>query len=49
MTNEQKDRFETLIDSMHYAKGGVFFLYGYDGVGKTYIWRSLTSFVMIRG
>ena len=24
-------------------EGGMFFLYGYGGTGKTYIWRTLAS------
>ncbi|GJW41620.1 ATP-dependent DNA helicase PIF1-like protein [Tanacetum coccineum] len=30
-------------------KGGVFFLYGYGGTGKTYIWRTLSAAIRCKG
>ncbi|WOK97780.1 ATP-dependent DNA helicase PIF4-like [Canna indica] len=30
-------------------EGGVFFLYGYGGTGKTYIWKALTSALRSKG
>ncbi|CAN4126443.1 unnamed protein product [Withania somnifera] len=36
----------TLVDE---AKGGLFFLYGYGGTGKAFIWRTLSSGILSRG
>ena len=49
MIDEEKGVFETLIDFVHYAKGELFFLYGYSGIEKTYIWRTLTSLLRSEG
>jgi len=29
-------------------KGGVFFLYGHDGTWKTYMWRTLASYIRLQ-
>ncbi|XP_035832991.1 ATP-dependent DNA helicase pif1-like [Helianthus annuus] len=31
------------------GKGGVFFLYGYDGTGKTYLWKTLAASIRCNG
>ncbi|XP_047270340.1 uncharacterized protein LOC124899490 [Capsicum annuum] len=36
----------TVVDE---DRGGLFFLYGYGGTGKTFIWRSLSSGIRSRG
>ena len=42
--------FNTLIDAINVGKSGVFFfLYWYDGIGKTCIWKALTSFLQSKG
>ncbi|XP_058775057.1 uncharacterized protein LOC131649304 [Vicia villosa] len=42
-TAEQKTIFDKIMASVHSQKGGVFFLHGYGGTGKTYMWRTLAS------
>ena len=49
MTSEQKGVYNTLIDSVKSGNSGVFFLYGYGGTGKTYIWQALTSSLRFEG
>ncbi|KAL3623920.1 hypothetical protein CASFOL_032736 [Castilleja foliolosa] len=43
MTTEQKGVYSNIIRDVNSDKGGVFFVYGYGGTGKTYIWRTLSA------
>ncbi|XP_058751157.1 uncharacterized protein LOC131624213 [Vicia villosa] len=43
LTDEQAKIFEKIMTAVHAQKGGVFFLHGYSGTGKTYMWRTLAS------
>uniref|UniRef100_A0A0R0HCZ1 ATP-dependent DNA helicase n=1 Tax=Glycine max TaxID=3847 RepID=A0A0R0HCZ1_SOYBN len=43
MTDEQKQIYHKIMEAVNNNKGGMFFLYGYGGTGKTYIWRTLAS------
>ncbi|GKB85688.1 ATP-dependent DNA helicase PIF1-like protein [Tanacetum coccineum] len=43
LTAEQKIIYTRVISAVENNKGGVFFLYGYDGTGKTYIWKTLSA------
>ncbi|XP_071703910.1 uncharacterized protein [Rutidosis leptorrhynchoides] len=40
LTSEQKEAYDQIIKAVDHGKGGVFFLYGYDGTGKTFLWIS---------
>ncbi|MCI18167.1 helicase-like protein, partial [Trifolium medium] len=40
---EQRSHFNKILTAVEKQKGGVFFLHGYGGTGKTYIWRTLAS------
>ena len=33
------------MEAVNNQQGGVFFLYGYGGTGKTYMWRTLASYI----
>ncbi|XP_058774276.1 uncharacterized protein LOC131648518 [Vicia villosa] len=46
--DEQRTVFNTIIGAVNNERGGVFFLYGYGGTGKTYIWRTLASCIRSR-
>ncbi|XP_058753699.1 uncharacterized protein LOC131626879 [Vicia villosa] len=48
LTDEQRTVFNTIIGVVNNERGGVFFLYGYGGTGKTYIWRTLASCIRSR-
>ncbi|XP_058786723.1 uncharacterized protein LOC131661242 [Vicia villosa] len=48
LTDEQRTVFKTIIGAVNNERGGVFFLYGYGGTGKTYIWRTLASCIRSR-
>ncbi|XP_058742091.1 uncharacterized protein LOC131614535 [Vicia villosa] len=43
LTDEQRSIFDKIMASVDAQKGGVFFLHGYGGTGKTYMWRTLAS------
>ncbi|XP_071742659.1 uncharacterized protein [Rutidosis leptorrhynchoides] len=42
LTSEQKEAYNQIIKSVDHGKGGVFFLYGYGGTGKTFLWKTLS-------
>ncbi|XP_035840228.1 uncharacterized protein LOC118487462 [Helianthus annuus] len=43
LTDEQRNVFYQIIESIRTNKGGVFFLYGYGGTGKTFLWKTLSA------
>ncbi|XP_071714220.1 uncharacterized protein [Rutidosis leptorrhynchoides] len=49
LTTEQKTAYETIIDSIDNDDGGLFFLYGYGGTGKTFVWKTLAVAGRSRG
>ncbi|GJT93108.1 ribonuclease H-like domain, reverse transcriptase, RNA-dependent DNA polymerase, partial [Tanacetum coccineum] len=43
LTNEQKGIYETILDACNNNTGGMFFVYGYGGTGKTFLYKILTA------
>ncbi|XP_072081071.1 uncharacterized protein [Arachis hypogaea] len=43
LTDEQMMVYEKIMEAVHSGKGRVFFLYGYGGTGKTFVWQTLAS------
>ncbi|XP_019227612.1 PREDICTED: uncharacterized protein LOC109208909 [Nicotiana attenuata] len=43
LTAEQKSVYEKIMAAVIEAKGGLFFSYGYEGIDKTFIWKTLSS------
>nr|XP_009798543.1 PREDICTED: ATP-dependent DNA helicase PIF1-like [Nicotiana sylvestris] len=43
LTAEQKSVYEKIMAAVDEAKDGLLFLYGYGGIGKTFIWKTLSS------
>jgi ATP-dependent DNA helicase PIF1 len=43
--DEQRGVFQKIMEAVNNQKGGVFFLYGHGGTGKTYMWRTLASYI----
>ena len=41
--DEQRSIFEEIMDAVDKQKGGGFFLYGYGGTGKTFMWNTLSA------
>ncbi|KAD4586201.1 hypothetical protein E3N88_23802 [Mikania micrantha] len=42
LTDEQRSIFDDIILAVRKKKGGVFFVYGYGGTGKTFLWKTLS-------
>ncbi|XP_058747934.1 uncharacterized protein LOC131620787 [Vicia villosa] len=42
LTDEQRNIFHEIMDAVEKQRGGVFFLYGYGGTGKTFMWNTLS-------
>ncbi|KAL6540741.1 hypothetical protein OROMI_024624 [Orobanche minor] len=49
LTDERKTVYEKIIAAVDSGKGGLFIVYGHDGTGKTYIWRTLCAALCGRG
>ncbi|XP_013639704.1 PREDICTED: ATP-dependent DNA helicase PIF1-like [Brassica oleracea var. oleracea] len=49
ITDEQRGVYEQILDAVLNDSGGVFFLYGYGGTGKTFVYRALSSAILSRG
>ena len=49
MTKEQKKVHEEIISVVSSKRGGFFFVHGFGGTGKTFIWNSLTASVRANG
>ncbi|KAG5001446.1 hypothetical protein JHK82_022617 [Glycine max] len=43
MTNQQATIYNQIIQAVNPNEGCMFFLYGYGGIGKTFIWKALAS------
>ncbi|XP_016500203.1 uncharacterized protein LOC107818680 [Nicotiana tabacum] len=48
-TVEQKSVYDKIMRAENDAKGQFFFLYGYGGTGKTFIWKTQSSGIRSRG
>ncbi|KAK9049762.1 hypothetical protein SSX86_031269, partial [Deinandra increscens subsp. villosa] len=49
LTDEQRLIFEEIDSAVNSKKGGVFFVYGYGGTGKTFLWNTLSASVRSKG
>ncbi|KAL7106007.1 hypothetical protein ACP275_07G083500 [Erythranthe tilingii] len=49
ITNEQKKVFDDIMDVVTNDIGGLFFLYGHGGTGKTFIWKTLSAAIHSKG
>jgi ATP-dependent DNA helicase PIF1 len=49
LTIEQKEVYNTILQAVDNNKGGVFFLYGCGGTGKTFVWRTLSAALRSKG
>ncbi|XP_019173001.1 PREDICTED: uncharacterized protein LOC109168432 [Ipomoea nil] len=49
LTEEQGLIYDTVIKDIENKKGGLFFVYGYGGTGKTFLWRALSAAVRCKG
>ncbi|CAN7080984.1 unnamed protein product [Brassica oleracea var. botrytis] len=49
LTDEQKSVYDEIIGAVMGKKGGVFFVYGFGGTGKTFLWNILSAAIRSRG
>ncbi|XP_076952023.1 uncharacterized protein LOC143625623 [Bidens hawaiensis] len=49
LTDEQRDVYNEIMEAVHVNKGGVFFVYGYGGTGKTFLWKTLSASIRSKG
>ncbi|KAL6560640.1 hypothetical protein OROGR_004199 [Orobanche gracilis] len=49
LTEEQKTAYDRIMNVVDNSEGGFFFLYGYGGTGKTFVWKTLCSAIRGRG
>ncbi|XP_019184363.1 PREDICTED: ATP-dependent DNA helicase PIF1-like [Ipomoea nil] len=49
LTEEQSLIYDTVIQDIEDGKGGLFFVYGYGGTGKTFLWRALLAAIRCKG
>ncbi|KAK1424399.1 hypothetical protein QVD17_19728 [Tagetes erecta] len=49
LTTEQRRIYERINEAVRKKKGGMFFVYGYSGIGKTYLWRTLSASIRSEG
>ncbi|XP_035845319.1 ATP-dependent DNA helicase PIF2-like [Helianthus annuus] len=49
LTDEQRAVYEEIMNAVHGDNGGVFFVYGYGGTGKTFLWKTLSAAIRSKG
>ncbi|XP_057418166.1 uncharacterized protein LOC130712347 [Lotus japonicus] len=49
LTPEQKSVYERVVTSVLSNSGGFYFLYGYGGTGKTFVWNTLSASLRSKG
>ncbi|CAH1414732.1 unnamed protein product [Lactuca virosa] len=49
LTDEQRNIFLDIMAKVKNNKGGVFFIYGYGGTGKTFLWKTISAAIRCQG
>nr|VDD24785.1 unnamed protein product [Brassica oleracea] len=49
LTDEQRSVYDAILGSVMSGKGGVFFVYGFGGTGKTFLWNILSAAIRSKG
>ncbi|CAH1453014.1 unnamed protein product [Lactuca virosa] len=49
LTDEQRNIFLDIMTTVKDNKGGVFFIYGYGGTGKTFLWKTISAAIRSEG
>ncbi|KAK6127772.1 hypothetical protein DH2020_038481 [Rehmannia glutinosa] len=49
LTDEQRHVYSEIMCALQSDRGRLFFVYGYGGTGKTYLWRALSSGLRSKG
>ncbi|KAF5822849.1 putative DNA helicase [Helianthus annuus] len=49
LNDDQRAVFNEIMDVVRSGNGGVFFVYGYGGTGKTFLWKTLATCIRCNG
>ncbi|XP_022041196.1 uncharacterized protein LOC110943770 [Helianthus annuus] len=49
LTDEQRKVYQTIMNAVAKGSGGVFFVYGYGGTGKTFLWKTFAAALRFKG
>ncbi|CAH9070723.1 unnamed protein product [Cuscuta europaea] len=49
LNDEQFNVYKTVLKAIDSSEGGVFFVYGYGGTGKTFVWKTLSAAIRSKG
>ncbi|KAK7323502.1 hypothetical protein VNO77_26978 [Canavalia gladiata] len=49
MTEEQHNIYCKIMDAVQAGQGKIFFLHGYGGTGKTFLWKSISAAIRSKG
>ena len=49
MTDEQKKIYDEILDAVNEGRGGMFFVYGFGGTGKTFLWKLISAAIRCKG
>ena len=49
MTDEQGNFFDEILDAVNEERGGMFFVYGFGGTGKTFLWKLISVAIRSKG
>ncbi|GKB23789.1 ATP-dependent DNA helicase PIF1-like protein [Tanacetum coccineum] len=49
LTTKQKGIYSTVMDAVYNNKGGMFFVYGYGGIGKAYLYKTMSAALRSKG
>ncbi|KAL6574243.1 hypothetical protein OROHE_001147 [Orobanche hederae] len=49
LTDEQRVIHDKILNAVENDKGGLFFVYGYGGTGKTFVWNTLSAAIRAKG
>ncbi|XP_076948379.1 uncharacterized protein LOC143620603 [Bidens hawaiensis] len=49
LTDEQRGIYNEIMSALINKKGGVYYVYGYGGTGKTYLWKTLSASIRSKG
>ena len=49
LNNEQRTIYNSIMEDVSSKSGGMFFVYGHGGIGKTYLYRTILVVVRSKG
>ncbi|KAF8092050.1 hypothetical protein N665_0426s0008 [Sinapis alba] len=49
MIDEQRKIFDEILEAVTTGAGGTFFVYGFGGTGKTFLWKLLSAAIRVKG